>query len=284
MTTLKGLRSILRDWIEDETIDDVFQNYINYAVAECESIVNFVELRNQKTITVPSTGIFTEPARCREIVSIYPSPESGYPAYQFERRDRVYSVAGGVYTGYTMEPSVAVRSPELTLSCSFSQYGTVLTNVGTPWVTSDNVGDRLMISSDDELYEITAVDGTTITVFPEINAEDSDASNVYVTPPGTRRHLLRDPSYTAFEGDVVVVFQEKHPLLNRDESVLLIPCPRSVALIALQNALMTNKYDVDAQRLASQIMKAKNEELDNHAYKTVRSHRLDPLFARKYQQ
>ncbi len=283
MTSLKKLRTLLQDWIEDESIDDVFQNYLNYAVEECETIVNFAELRATEDIVVGSTGIFTEPARCREIVNVYPQTATGYPSFKFEKRDRVYDWSTGVYHEYTISPSPGFTSPEASYDCSYTKGGTTMTQTGGTFFDADDVGKRLMLAGGDEVYEITEYtdigSADEIEVTPSIAETSSTAATAYLNPAGTRKYILRDTANALYAGTVTVEFQEKHPMLYEDESMLLIPCPRSVTLIALQLGLITNKYDVDAERLATAVVLAKNHELDNHSFRHTSSVRTDSLFA-----
>lgn len=283
MTPLKGLRQLLQDWIEDESIDDVFQNYLNYAVAECESIVNFSELRKTVDIVVDDTGVFTEPARCRELIDVIPQTDSGYPQFKFIKRDRTFTQVSGSVREHTISPYPGFGDHEASYECSYTQGGTTLTQTGSSYFDADDIGKRVMLSEGSEVYEIIAYtdigDVDEVEVYPVIAEVTSAAATVLLNPAGTCKYILRDLYNNPYEGTVTVTYQAKHPVLFQDSSLLLIPCPRSVALIALQHALITNKYDVDAERLATAVMMAKNQELDNHTFKTTSSIRTDTLFS-----
>jgi len=279
MTSLKEIRYLLRDWIEDDSIDDVFANFINEAIKECETIVNFSELYAESSITVPSTGIFTEPARCREILEVVPVTSTGFPEYKFIPRQRVTTQNDSMLAEYSMNPYPGFEEEEASYTVAVVQGSKTITKVGATFFAAADVGSRVMLDDSSELYEITAVDTTTITVIPAVTSSTSTSTTARLNPAGTRRFILRDPYNNVKSGDMTVSYQRKHPRVYEDASMLLIPCPRSVALIALQQALMTNKYSVDAQRLAQAVIDAKHAELDNFAFKTTHRKIGDSSFA-----
>jgi hypothetical protein len=280
MTPLKTIRHLLRNWIEDDSIDDIFESYINLAIRECEATVNFSELFATKTVT-PSSGVITEPARCREITDIIPYTESGTPPFRFEFRGQDVVQTDGGLAQYTINPYEASDEAEASHSVTFTQGGTTLTQAGGTWFVAGDIGKRVMIDGHEEKYELLSIAGVnpnqTAEVSPKISADDGDTATV--APGGTRRFLLLNPDNTPYEGDVTVKYQKFHPKVFSDESLLLIPCPQSVALLALQQSLMTNKYDVDAQRLEQAVMLAKNRELDGHAFKKTKAVRRDSMFS-----
>lgn len=276
MTSLKEIRYLLRDWIEDDSIDDVFANFINEAIKECETIVDFSELYAEAAVTVPATGIFTEPARCREILEVIPVTTTGFPAYRFVPRQRTIAQSESSLMEYTMNPYPGFEEAEAVRTVSVTQGSKTIAS--SAFVAAD-IGKRLMLDDSSELYEITVVGATTITVTPAVTADTDTSIVARLNPAGTRRFILRDPYNNVRGGDMTVSYQRKHPRVYEDASMLLIPCPRSVALIALQQALMTNKYSVDAQRLAQAVVEAKHAELDNFAFKTTRRKVGDSSFA-----
>ena len=278
MTSLKDIRYLLRDWIEDESIDDVFENFINFAIAECETTTNFTELYAEKAVTVPSTGIFTEPARCREILEVIPETTSGFPSYRFVPRQRVVTQNDSFLTDYTFSPSPGFEEAEASYAVSVIEGSKTITKAGGTFFAAADVGKRVMLDDSSELYEITEVDTTTITVIPAVTS-DTETTVATLNPAGTRKFILRDPNNTIVEGDMTVSYQRKHPHVYSDASLLLIPCPRTVALLALQQSLMTNKYDVDALRLNQSVIEAKHSELDNTPFKTTRRKIGDSTFA-----
>jgi len=279
MTSLKEIRYLLRDWIEDDSIDDVFANFINEAIKECETIVNFSELYAESDITVPASGIFTEPARCREILEVVPVTSTGFPEYKFIPRQRVTTQNDSALAVYSMNPSPGFDEEDASYTVSVAQGSKTIAQVGATFFAAADVGSRVMIDGSSELYEITAVDTTTITVTPAVTSSTSESTTARLNPAGTRRFILRDPYNNVKSGDMTVSYQRKHPRVYEDASLLLIPCPRSVALLALQQALMTNKYAVDAQRLDQAVVEAKHSELDNFAFKTTHRKIGDSSFA-----
>jgi len=271
MTSLKEIRYLLRDWIEDDSIDDVFANFINLAITECETTVNFSELYGAFNVTVPDTGIFTEPPLCREIIEVVPVTSTGYPAYRFIPRQRVVTQEEAALAEYTMRPYPGSLDADARYEVSVGQGSPTITAVDEEdFFTTDSIGKRVMLDGSSDPYEITGADTTTITVTPAVTAETTSSIMAQLNPPGTRRFILRDPYNNVASGSMIVSYQRKHPRVYEDASLLLIPCPRSVALIALQQALMTNKYSVDAQRPSQAVTAAKHSELDNFAFKTTR--------------
>jgi len=281
MTSLKEIRYLLRDWIEDDSIDDIFADFINWAILECETIVDFSELYAESAITVPDSGIFTEPARCREILEVIPVTTQGRPQYRFIPRQRVTSQHDSALAEYSMNPSPSFEEEDASYTVSVEQGSKTITQVvgETTFFIESDIGSRVMIDGSSELYEITTVDTTTITVSPAVTSEDSTSTTARLNPAGTRRFILRDPYNNTQSGNMTVSYQRKHPRVYSDASLLLIPCPRSVALIALQQSLLTNKYAVDAARLAQAVTEAKHTELDNFAFKTTHRKIGDSSFA-----
>jgi len=269
MTSLKEIRYLLRDWIEDTSIDDVFANFINNAINECETTVNFSELYDEYEVTVPESGIFTEPPRCREILEVIPETTSGFPLYRFIPRQREVTQRDSFLADYTIRPYPSFSEEEANYLVAVVQGSGTITQAGDTFFSSVDVGKRVMIDESSELYEITAVGETTITVTPTVTSDSDTLAVVRVNPVGTRRFRLKDPYNNAVSGDMVVSYQRKHPTVYSDASILLIPCPRSVALLALQQSLSTDKYSVDAERLARAVIEAKHSELDNFVFKTT---------------
>jgi len=282
MTPLKNLRQLLRNWVEDDSIDDIFQDFINFAIRECEAITNFTELYAEKTIT-PASGIFTEPARCRELIEVLPYTETGYPEFRFDFRNREVVRSEGGVRQYTIQPYEGFDAAEAEYTCSYTQGGATLTQTDTDFFVAADIGKRLMIEENEEVYELVSISGTTpnqtAVISPAISADTSTGAQVLVSPPGTKRYILKSPENVPYEGAVTIKYQKRHPLVWSDASLLLIPCPQSVALLALQQALVTNKYDVDAERLQTAVMMAKNRELDGHDFKATKVPRTDPMFS-----
>ncbi len=269
MTTLKSIRQMLKNWIEDDSIDEVFENFIQYAITECESTVNFSELFDTKTVAVTS-GIFTEPARCREITEVYPETTTGYPAFRFEFNNDVVTQDKGGMIGYTISPYPAWDTAEASHAVDYVLGSGVLAKTSGTFFAAADVGKRVMIAGCDEFFEVVSVGASTAVVSPVVPLA-TGSGTAQVNPAGTKRFLLKTPTNEVYEGNVTVHYQKKHPLVYSDNSLLLIPCAQSVALIALQQALMTNKYEVDAQRLDAAVIMAKNRELDRHSFKTTKN-------------
>lgn len=277
MTPVKEILLILQDWIEDTSFDDSFIRFINYGVRECEKIVNWPALRGTKTITVGSDGILTFPPRCREIVSIFPSTGASIEAYKFNPIDEGFTTDAGRIYQNTYEPYEPISSVLASALITVTQGSATITPTAGSF-SETWVGETLMIDESGEQYEITAASESSMTVDHPVVA-DSGSYTGTVRPVGLERIILKTANRVAFEGDVIVTYQKKHPTLYDDSSMLLIPCFQTVALLALQNALITNKYSVDAQRLDAAVIMAKRSELDSYTYKRRKTARADRLFS-----
>lgn len=269
MTSLKEIRYLLRDWVEDDSIDEIFANFVNNAIEECEATVNFTQLYMETVVVVPDSGVLVEPPLCREITSVTPVTTSGFPEYRFVPRQKLNTKQDSFLAEYAMMPFPGFVDDEANYTVSVTQGSNTINKTGDPFFSASDVGKRVMLDASSELYEIQTVEESSITVTPAVTSEDDSSVTAKLNPAGTRQFILRDPYNKLQSGSMVVAYQRKHPRVYSDSSMLLIPCPRSVAFIALQQSLMTNKYTVDAQRLAQAVQDAKHTELDNFTFKTT---------------
>ena len=61
MKSLNEILELLQDWLEDDSIDASFIRYINFAVDQAESFVDWLGLYGEKTVTVGSDGMTKNP-------------------------------------------------------------------------------------------------------------------------------------------------------------------------------------------------------------------------------
>lgn len=278
MKSLNGLLELLRTWIEDDSIDDSFTTFLNFAVLEVEDMVEWASLYGEEVITVGSDGILTIPPKAYKLTGIYSTIiQAGRPEFRFQPRDNQPTSESGGLVMYSYNPYIPVEESLAYDEGVITQGLTTITGTG---FDSDWIGERLMIGDFDDLYEITAVNvaGTEITV----NTKIPFASGTYdliIRPAGMERYKLLKSDELAFSGDVKVTYQRRHPTLVGASDRLLIPAPRTVSLLGLKNALITDKYTVDATRLEDAMMVAKNSEISNHAFHKTKNVRNDRLFS-----
>jgi len=282
MTTLKDIRQIIIDYIEDESIDDIFDSYINWAVRFVENEKLWSVLYRTKDITTDSTGVILLPPLCGRLLEVYPSVTTGFPSYKFMPMVETENKDTGYLIQNTYRPYEATLTDEAEYTCSVTNGTNTITEVaGKDFFTSDDVGKMIIVSGDSNPYEILSfTDDTfdTITVYPEMSAPTSTQTSIILGPAGMQRIILKDSNNAPYEGDVTIAYQMKHPKLFEDDSRLLIPCPLTVAYKTLMFALETNKYAVDANRLAQNYMLALNSEFGVDPLNRTRNARKDGLF------
>jgi hypothetical protein len=142
------------------------------------------------------------------------------------------------------------------------------------------VGERILIGTFKDTYEITAVNvGLTELTLSATVPQSSESYASVIRPAGMERFRLEDRLETAWAGDVVVKYQKLHPSLIQTTDRLKIPCPQTVALEALQNALMTDKYTVDAERLELALTKAESSEVGTSPFSKKKTVYRDRMFS-----
>ena len=278
MKSLNEILELLQDWLEDDSIDASFIRYMNFAIDQAESFVDWLGLYGEKTVTVGSDGVLTLPAEAHKITSIYSSETTGgVPKYRFSIRDSEPTAETGGTIQYSANPYPPVATTVDSVTATITQGSAAITSSAafdTSWV-----GKRLLIGTYSDLYEISAVADASNATLSRVVPFDSADYTVTVEPAGTERLLLVDRDETVWSGDVVVKYQRKHPTLVETTDRLLIPCNRTIALLALQNALATDKYTVDAQRLEQQLMIVKAEECGKSTISTKKKRFCDRTFS-----
>ena len=285
MDTLKDIRDVIEDFIEDMTIADIMDNYINFALKDAESIIDFSALFGTVDMTPDSSGVIKLPPRCRKINRITSVKSSSGPA------DRVYHPTRQRPTGdearknwYWHLPYPASETDEKLRVVSITQGSTSIqaANGESTFFTADDVGSELNIEGDSEEYVITAFtagDTDTITVYPRVTSDTNTSVNAVIGIAGRERNQLLTNAIIPSTEEVSIEYQKKHPLLIEDEDRLLIPCPRTIAYMAIQLCQQTNKYDVDADRLERKLLEAKNSEIGQDTYRNAQNERQDRLFS-----
>jgi len=282
MTSLYDLILILQTWIEDESIDDAFLVFLMFSIEQAEKLVDWANLYGEKTVTVGTDGIITIPAECRKLLSIYSADDSsGTPAFRFSMVDDEPTLETGGMIQYSAEPYLPVAETLATFTPTVTQGSAVLTD--TADAVQAWVGERVMIGNAPDLYEVVSVvDATSVTLSQPVPFATTSATVTYpsiVGPVGMERFILQNRQSTPWSGDVVVKYQRRHPSLVRESDRLLIPCPQTVALVALQNALRTDKYNVDADRLENSVVLARADEVGTSPFSKKKNIFKDSTFS-----
>ncbi len=270
MTEISEIRQLIYDFIEDYTVGEEALRYIGFAIKNVERHAS-PTLRATADVTVDEDGIMEIPARCREITKITSQKTTaGAASYEFHALEDEPTQEQARLRKYWAVPYAGADLDEDSCLCSFSQGGNVITCVsGETFFDSDCVGKEVVIQGSSQPMEILAFDATgdgSITVAPEISASTSSSTLVTLMPAGRDRMRLYTPDLAPFEGTVTVTYQKSHPEPYAGTSKLLIPCDQSVAYLAIQMFQQTNKYDVDAERLAMKVAEARQQEISGRFF------------------
>ena len=283
-TSAQEIIDTLRDYVEDESIDDVFINYINFALREAVDCYSWGGLYGEKTIAVDATGIIAMPPRVSKLYGIFVSPDAGdIPDAEFKPIRGTRSKDTNVLAQYTYEPYTSTDLSDHEYTCAITQGSSTISQAGSsPFFGSSDVGDALLIDGYGEEYEILSYsEGTpdTIIVSPEVSAETDAAANAFHNPAGCVRFKLRKNDFSLYEGNVLLKYKKTHPRIYSGDSLLHIPCPRFIALRSIQLAMQTNKYNVDSDRINSDVLVAKNQEIGNDPFRSTIEPRKDSMFS-----
>lgn len=275
MTRLSKIIELLQKWDEDVSVDEAFTAFINFAVEDAEGRIDWAELKKKTTVTPDSDGVLLIPALCRKITGIYTTVATGstYASHEFIEREKAITGDSGGVLRYVYEPYEASGAALWSGAVSCTDSATV-TGSG---FSSSLVGHRIMFDGSSQMYEVLTVTGTTSITLDR--AFYGTATVGQVRPVGMLQLLLKTDAGAAYTSDVVVHYQKKHPELNDDDDMLLIPCAKTVSLLALQNALITNKYSVDARHLDRVLEQARSTEIGTSPFAKSRERRRDSTFA-----
>jgi hypothetical protein len=285
MKIRSDIENIVATFIEDLSISENITTYLNLAVEQAEKMVNWPALFKYKDLTV-TDGVLVPPPRYRVITKVTPVPTSGASA-AYEFHPELNNPTGDQARIYRamMLPYMANESASASGLVSVTQGSATVSAVSggsLPFSASD-VGKELSLAGDSAVYEVTAFDSEadTLTVYPVVSHETSESVSAQTNHAGREQFLLVDKDLAPYTGTVRVYYQVWHPALYDDESLLLIPCPHTVAYKAIQLCLQQNKYDVDASRLEPLLVEVKNEEIGNTPFKKSSELFQDALFRRR---
>lgn len=283
MTSLYDLKRFIFDYIEDTSVATVATRYINQAVREAEESVPWPQLRAEKDITPDTDGEFDVPARCRVVRKITSVPDGGPSSIEYHLIDGLATEEHprlNIYTAHYCPPSTT-SVKEILVSPTQGSVTVPMAVSAESFFDSTDVGRSFRLRGHSYEYEIVSVDEEedTMVVYPEISALSSSSITGYSDGAMRPRMRLLTPAYVPSTEQVRLYYQVSHPELYTDSSMLLIPCPRTVTLLALQYMLQTNKYNVDSDRLATSLILAKNSEIGNSGNRQRTATRRDGLFA-----
>ena len=282
MIWAEEILEMIRTYLEDDSIDSEFITFMNFALKQASTMRSWDALSEIKTETV-TDGILTMPPRMARLTGLYVSPyDSTVPEYQFHASAGLRTREVGFGKRYTFEPYSATKTAGKQIALTSVAGDQTITEVsGSDFVTADDVGKALMIVGTNQRYEILSYSDSitdTAEVYPAVDLSLTSATG-YVTPVGTARVKLSGPDLEVYAGDVEIRYQAEHPKIVDFQSAILIPCPRTLALMTLSLGLQTNKYNVDAQRLQEDLMMAKNEEMGLDLSSRARPEQRHSMFA-----
>jgi hypothetical protein len=285
MDTLKDIRDVIQDFIEDMSIATVMDNYINFALKDAESIIPFSALFGTTDMTPDSSGVLKIPPRCRKITRITSVKSDAGPAdrtYHPTRQRPTADEARKNWYWYLPYPASETDENLQVVSITQGSASIQAAEDETTFFTADDIGSELNIEGDSEEYVITAFtegDTDTITVYPRVASATNTSVNAVIGIAGRERNQLLTNAIIPSTEEVSIEYQKRHPLLIEDEDRLLIPCPRTIAYMAIQLCQQTNKYDVDADRLERKLLEAKNSEIGQDTYRNAQNERQDNMFS-----
>ena len=282
MVSVESILENCRAWIEDISIDSSFITFLNLAIRKVEKRVDWVGLTDRRTVSIGSDGLLTQPAQARKITSIVSVAETGgVPLYQFEMRQDQPTTSNKFIAQYSANPYPSITTPLTDTMTATATIGSadIVRASGTA-VSEDWVGERLLLGTSPNYYEILAVDEGTDTITLDAPVQVATAIyGVQIRPFGLERYILKSQSETPFEGDVVVHYQKRHPEVTVSTDWIRMPCEMTISLNVLKSSLITDKYSVDAIRLDRELLEAQNDEIGSHPFRRSKSGVKDSLFS-----
>jgi len=239
METLGSLREWVQGIVEDDSIADTYDLWINNAVKQVEKMYPWGALRGEHSVTVAS-GALTQPPLFRTINMLWKDDGTTTPTVRFYKhsarpRGEATRLIGHWYipNGFTTTAGTAYSGTSTEGSQRITRN-----NPGDDWPTDADEGKQMSIAGRPERYEITDVDDTagTIDFYPAFGGEGSTSQGFVVDPPGQRQWLLYDEADALYSGDVLLEYQKSHPVLSLDDDLVLFDASETIRLMILQQA------------------------------------------------
>jgi len=255
----------IRDVIEDSSWESggVYDRWTNQAVAALAREYTWGELNHRETVTVTS-GVLNEPALFDRMNRIGVDDGGELAKNSFEYRSAESIRDDFRFSGNWYMKDGVVESGQTAVLAHLSSGSTVIKNdltASQTWFTSDIVGDRVMISGHEGLYEVTARTDSTISIYPEYRGPNDKSVSVISSPNGMRKWKLYTAKDLTYSGDVKVNYQKVHPLLYNNDDPILFEAPDSIRFRVEMIAARQNKYSTDAARLSEEYYKALRREI-----------------------
>ncbi len=284
MVPLAKILENVRVWIEDLSIDNDFITFVNLAIRQVEKRVNWGGLfGGDYPVTIGSDGILLIPAQARKVTHIVSAASSNnVPLYEFMFREDQPTSESGHIRQYTANPYKCVETALASSVTVNVTQGSLTITAAAGSFLSTWVGERLLLGSSPNFYEVMSVNtgaNPQELVLSGPAQQDTGIYPILVRPVGMERYLLKTNTEAIFAGDVIVRYQKKHPEVKETTDWIMMPCDQTISLLVLQNALITDKYSVDAERLERALMMAQNDEIDGHQFRKSKSSIKDPLFS-----
>lgn len=217
---------------------------------------DFVELAYSEDVTADTDGIIVlPPLRTRvNSIKLQSSPHTPFlfgtwltmdpgrtSRYTYEHTSPVLSNSGGLSVGVT-EGSTDVTSSAL--------FGSLTAGQAVSFVGIDALFKAATITDDDNII-----------ISPYYPGDTDAATTMYSAPAGVHGATLYYCGNTVSEADVAIKYQMRHPEIYDDYSLILISMPQTILLMTLQWALRREKYDVDADRLKTDVAESLRIEI-----------------------
>lgn len=242
----------IKEWI-NITLDHLCENYRwpNYVKTEI--------------ITPDSNGEFYMPPAFLGILSIRPNADGSSDRwyFQYQQAETEYEnryanpyykdIVGRVTTGAT-DTATAITNGATTVTTSTSIFA------------STDVGEALLIGDDGYEYEITAYNSaTSVDISPAYRGASATVS-VYLRPEGVRAIKLFNESGEPYTDDVEFTYKVRPQHLYNDYDRPLIDADEAIQKGALIEAMINEKYNIDAQRMERDFFEAVSNALkvDSH--------------------
>ncbi len=262
MEMLEEIRDYVSGQIGDTSTDALVEidRWINLALGKLCSKYIWSGYTRTKTITPDSDGELFVPPSFAGVIMVWPYDET-FSYFDFlsgssKRRTRLGK-------SYYMNGESRVVDGGSESSISMTNGDTTVTTTGSIFASTD-VGKVLLIGSGYE-YEITDyTDEDNIEFSPAFRGE-TGTYRVVVRPASVRKLIIYDSYNTAYTSDIMLAYKIAPQKLYNDYDRPAISADEALRKGALIEALVEEKYNIDAARTKDDykeaIMDARNSEI-----------------------
>jgi len=267
--------------VEDTTINDELDEWINNSIRQVETFLDFPHLHGRTDVTSDSSGVITVPSYIRTVTQIAAGSSVPYD-YTFYFRDEYPTGAESRFKEYFYVPyGISTTAPTSYSVDATVSSQTISKNSGS-WMTSSDVGLGGFFTAEGGTgqsatlqpgpYEITAVDtgADEATIYPDYRGATDTALTFLVHNP--LRYQLYDKDDAVYASKTIhLEFQRFHPPVYSDTDIIMFDCHRVLRVIMEMEMLRNGKYDADATRLEDDLALAKIEELSPAGHRQTRN-------------